>query len=118
MTSGLATAVLFVPIDMKKTKAHLEALFKDVPQLLGLGTARVFHLEVAALGDNLLGSKGSLGVLPSGVFPPGLDLLDFLCKEIILGIGVDSRVHHVVCGHDGQLLSWLKGVMRQSLGLV
>lgn len=91
-----------MPIDVWQT--YLEALLKNIPQLLGLDTAGVLHREVAALGDNLLGSKRSLGVLPSGVFPPGLDLLDFLCKDVILGVWVDSRVYHVVCGHDGQLI--------------
>lgn len=81
--------------------AYLETVLENFPELLGLGIAGIFNLEVAALGDDLLGREGALGVLPAGILPPGLDLSDLLGKEVILDVGVDGRVEHVVCGHDG-----------------
>ena len=80
--------------------AYLEAVLEDVPQLLGLGGAGILDLEVAALGDNLLGRKGPLGVPPARVGPPGLDLLDLLVEELVLDVRVDSRVAHVLGRHD------------------
>ena len=88
--------------DSLRGRAYLETALHDGPELLGLGVAGILNLEVATLGDNLLGGKGTLGVLPARVFPPGLDLGDLLGVEIVLDVRVDGRVDHVVGGHgDG-----------------
>lgn len=81
-------------------KTYLEAVLHNVPELLGLSIARVLNLEVSALGNNLLSGKGTLGVSPSRVLPPGLDLLDLLLEDGVFGVGVDADVVHVVGRHD------------------
>ena len=80
--------------------AYLEALLHDVPELLGLGVAGVLNLEVSSLGNDLLSGKGTLGVSPSRILPPGLDLLDLLVEDGVFGVGVDADVVHVVGSHD------------------
>lgn len=75
-------------------------MLHNLPELLGLSIARVLNLEVSALGNNLLGGKGTLGVSPSRVLPPGLDLLDLLVEDGVFGVGVDADVVHVVGSHD------------------
>lgn len=44
---------------------HLEAVLQDIPQLLSLSIAGILNLQMASLGDNLLGGKGTLRVPPS-----------------------------------------------------
>lgn len=63
---------------------------------------------MSSLGDDLLSSEGSLGLAPSRLAPPGLDLLDFLLEELVLNIRVDGRVVHVVGSHGecGRVDEW------------
>lgn len=78
---------------------HVEAVLEDIPQLLTLVVARVLDLEVAPLGDNLLGGKGPFGLSPARAAPPRLDLLDFFEEELVFDVGVDARVDHIFRRH-------------------
>ena len=78
---------------------HLEALLQNPPQLLRLRIARILNLQIPTLGDNLLGGEGPLGLPPSRVVPPLLDLVHLAGEDFVLGGGVHGRVLHVVGGH-------------------
>jgi len=85
---------------------NLEAVLKNLPQLLGLGVAGVLDLQVSTLGNDLLGGERALGLPPSRVGPPLLDLLDLLLEELIFPCGVHGDVLHVVGSHFG-LVVWV-----------
>lgn len=72
---------------------YLPVLLQDTPQLLRLDTGGVIDGQIAALGDNLLGSEGTLGEAPPGVFPPVLDSLDILR---ILAVLILVETHGVI----------------------
>ena len=69
----------------------LESLLQDIPQLLADLASGVLNLDIAPLLGDLLSGKGSLGVPPSRVGPPLLDLLNLLL--VLLLLGVNERGH-------------------------
>ena len=84
--------------------AYLEALLENLEQLLALRVAGVLNLEVAAFADNLLGREGPLGVPPSRLTPPPLNLRDLLGEELVLPVKIRGGIQHVVGGHAGRLV--------------
>ena len=76
---------------------HLKPAFEDPPQLLALSIARIIDLQSASFGDDLLSSKGSPRVSPSGSAPPLSYGLDFCSIGLIFviefghGFTVDER---------------------------
>lgn len=65
-------------------------MLQNTPELLSLDVGRVVDLQVPTLGNNLLSRKGTLGVPPSRVFPPGLDIVDLL---LVLSVLVFEETH-------------------------
>lgn len=80
----------------------LEAALEDAPQLLRLGVTGVLNLEMAALGNDLLGSEGALRVPPSFAAPPLLDLGHLLGEQLVLPARIHGGISHIAGGHDGQ----------------
>lgn len=66
-------------------ETNVESLFEELPKLLGLNIGRIFNLQCATLGHNLLGSEWALGVSPSRVGPPLLDSVDLVQVLLVLG---------------------------------
>jgi hypothetical protein len=93
---------------------YRETVLKNVPKLLGLSIAGVVDLQVASLRDNLFCGEGSLGVPPTGITPPCLDLLDLLCEDLVFMVRVHGLVDHVVGRHDESLWGVGLDVQRQS----
>lgn len=84
--------------------AYLEPALENLPQLLRLCVAWILNLQVASLGYNLFGSEWPLGVPPTGVTPPLLDLGHFSGKQVVFHAGFDSRIHHVFRSHLGNMV--------------
>lgn len=70
--------------------ANLEVVLEDTPELFGLDVGRVVDRQGPTLGHNLLSREGTLGVPPSRVLPPGLDIVDLL---LVLSILVFKETH-------------------------
>jgi hypothetical protein len=69
---------------------NLEVMFEDAPELLGLDIGRVVDRQGPTLGHNLLSREGTLGVPPSRVLPPSLDIIDLL---LVLSVLVFKETH-------------------------
>lgn len=63
---------------------YLEVGLDETPELLRQGVGRVVNLDSPTLGHNLFGREGTLGVPPSRVVPPGLDLVDLVPVLLVL----------------------------------
>lgn len=63
---------------MIQSTTYLEVTLQDVPELLALSISRILNLQIPTLGHNLFSGKRTLGVAPSRVLPPGLDVVDLL----------------------------------------
>lgn len=72
---------------------HGPALLHQTPCLLGQVIAGVVDLEVAALGNNFLGSEGALCESPSRLRPPLLDGLDVVNVLLVLLLEGELRSH-------------------------
>ena len=66
-----------------KFDPYSELLLQVLPQLLRHDIARVLNGQVASLRSNLLGRERPLGVPPSRIGPPLLELLDLLLVVLI-----------------------------------
>jgi hypothetical protein len=72
--------------------SYSELLLQVLPQLLRHGIAGVLDRQVASLGSNLLSRKRPLGVSPSRIVPPLLELPDLLLVVLILSVRSDTHV--------------------------
>jgi len=80
----------------ERSSLVLGVLLKETVELLSLNGRREFGLQ----GASLLGDFGSgvdtLGVLPSGLGPPFLNLLDFVLESLLFGLEINFAVGHCI----------------------
>jgi hypothetical protein len=72
--------------------SYCKLLLQVLPQLLRHGIARVLDGQVASLRSNLLSRERPLGVSPSRIVPPLLELPDLLLVVLILSVRSDTHV--------------------------
>lgn len=73
---------------------------ENLPEFLALHVRRILNLEIAALCDHHLRRELTVGITPTGFFPPFLDGLDFVPVLLVLHFNfAQIRRHH---GHDAR----------------
>ena len=70
---------------------RLEPVLDNPPQLLGLGVAGIFNLQIAPFCNDFFCSKRPLGVSPPGVAPPFLDSFDIVEVDLVFLVNRESH---------------------------
>jgi hypothetical protein len=81
---------------------YFKSSLEDLPELLALNIRRIVNFQVSALGHDLLGGKGALGVSPSGILPPLLDGIDLVPVLPVFGF-------QIACTHVGGIILFCVG---------